>query len=50
MYGEMLELIGRDDWEGDDCSVTCPDGCRVEPDAPTCPCGEVNPLTAAGMI
>lgn len=51
MYDEMLELIAPDsDWYGDDATLTCPDGCCIEPDAPACSCGHANPIFAAGMI
>lgn len=50
MYGEILGLLGYAEWEGDDCSVTCPCGHRVEPDAEECPDGCVNPIREAGMI
>lgn len=49
---QLLEAVGadRDGWEGDDCSLTCPDGCRIEMDCPQCPCGHTNPIMAEGLI
>lgn len=50
MYGEMLDAIGATEWEGDDATVTCPDGCTIEPDAESCPCGYRNPLVSERLI
>ena len=49
-YGTLLTAMGRDDWEGDDATITCPCGNTIEPDAETCPEGCVNPIRAEGMI
>lgn len=50
MYGEMLELIGADEWDGSDATITCPCGHTIEPDAPECSDGCVNPLREEGLI
>ena len=50
IFEELLDCLGADDWEGDDCSITCPCGHRIEADCPKCPDGCVNPIMKAGMI
>lgn len=53
MYGDLIAVLdtdGIDAWDGDDCSVTCPCGHRIEPDAPTCPDGCENPIVSEGLI
>jgi len=48
LLDEFLEGTG---WEGDDATLTCPDGqCVIEHDCSSCNCGHLNPLTEAGLI
>lgn len=49
-YSDLLDMMGIDDWEADDATITCPCGHTIEPDAATCTDGCVNPLIAYGMI
>lgn len=50
MYGEMLDLLGAEEWDGDDATITCPCGHTIEPDAPSCPDGCDNPIARGGLI
>lgn len=50
-YGDLLEHLCPDaGWDGDDVSVTCPCGHRIEPDALVCADGCRNPIVTEGMI
>ena len=49
-YGDAMELVGADGWEGDDATLTCPCGHTIEPDAEACPDGCENPMVAGGLI
>lgn len=51
-YGDIIRnLIDPDsDWDGDDATLTCPDGCCIEIDCDACPCGHKNPIMEAGLI
>lgn len=49
MYQELLDLLGVEDWEGDDATLTCPCGYQIEPDG-RCPEGCVSILRDLGMI
>lgn len=49
MYGEILELLGIDDWEATDATLICPCGYEIEPDG-RCPEGCVSILRDMGII
>ncbi len=51
-YGETIRtLIDPDtDWDGDDASITCHNGCCIEIDCDECSCGHKNPLMEAGLV
>lgn len=49
MFTDQLNDVLPDEWSGDDVTLTCPHGHRIEHDG-ECPDGCVSPLREMGLI